>query len=180
MTRDLHMNRPTPVSRGQGQEEETSLNKSDTPGDFPGGSVIKASCCQCRGVGSIGELRTHMPWGTAKRFFFKVILQDILQNTDSIPIKPGALWLLPFHCLQPSLLHSGAPTPSPREPDWPLTGGFPKHFSKTCFLTNLFLMDTMLENWIFIYILLQFDYLQQKLYCYELCQDQNFFYTDKK
>lgn len=41
-------------------------------------------------------------------------------------------------------------------------------------------MDTILENWIFIYILLQFDYLQQKLYCYELCQDQNISYTDKK
>lgn len=88
MTRDLHMNRPTPVSRGQGQEDETFLNKSDTPGDFPGGSMIKASCCQCRGVGSIGELRTHMPWGTAKRFFFKVILQDVLQNR----LHPNQTW----------------------------------------------------------------------------------------
>ena len=37
------------------------FNKSDAPGDFPGGSVIKASCCQCRGVGSIPGWGTKTP-----------------------------------------------------------------------------------------------------------------------
>ena len=160
------------MSRGHRQEDETSLNKSDAPGDFPGGSVIKASCCQCRGVGSIPGWGTKIPHALehSQEIFFKVIL-----NQTWGPVTPYISLLPGF-----SLLHSGVPPPSPREPDWPLTGGFPKPLSKTCFLTNLFLMDTILENWIFIYILLQFDYLQQKLYCYELCQDQNISYTDKK
>ena len=183
MIRELHINVPTPVSRGQRQEDETSLNKSDPLGDFPVVQWLRLPAANA-GVwvqSLVGELRSHMPWGTAKRFCFQ---SDTPGCTSKHRLPLSQTWgpVTPYISLLPgfSLLHSGVPPPSPKEPDWPLTGGFPKPLSKTCFLTNLFLMDTILENWIFIYILLQFDYLQQKLYCYELCQDQNISYTDKK
>ena len=120
MIRELHINVPTPVSRGQRREDETSLNKSDAPGDFPGGSVIKASCCQCRGVGSIPGWGTKTPHalGHAKRFCFQ---SDTQGCTSKHRLPPSQTWgpVTPYISLLPgfSLLHSGVPPPSPREPD---------------------------------------------------------------
>ena len=55
----------------QGRGGQTHIPSEAMKGNFSGGPVVKTLCFQCRAVWVqtlVGELRSHMPCGMAKKF----------------------------------------------------------------------------------------------------------------